>query len=120
MNLNTPTFESVARLHMAAEPERQQLGLRAWEAALRGDEVDAAPEGLHSLKEMGAHPEVRLHPTFLWRLGVKTVAESFGGRPRYRLSSVLAYLRSPACAAVREELRRERREREGRTGVKGA
>lgn len=114
MKMDAITFESVARLHLAAEPQRQQLGLRAWEAALRGDTVNDAPEGLHSLKELGAHPEVRLHPTFLWRLGVKSVAESFGGRPRYRLSRVLNYLRSRECATIREEIRRKRREREGR------
>lgn len=103
------TFESVARSHMTAEPDRQQAGLRAWAAALIGDVSQAASEGLLSLKELGAHPEVRLHPTFLWKLEIKSVSESFGGRPRYRLSPALAYLKSAECAAVREELRRKRR-----------
>lgn len=96
--------------------------LITWLATLPDDSPDLArvgeircglsrdkSEGLHSLKELGADPEVRLHPTFLWKLGIKSVSENFGGRPRYRLPRVLEYLKSPECAAVREELRRKRR-----------
>jgi hypothetical protein len=80
-------------------------------AIWRGDDGKAA-EGLLLLKELGQHPEVRLHHTMLWKLGIKQVAEDFGGRPRYRLSRALEYLRGPQCAARREELRRKRQERE--------
>jgi len=45
MTSDVLTFESVARLHMRAEPERQQAGLCAWAAALGGTEQAAPGEG---------------------------------------------------------------------------
>jgi hypothetical protein len=81
------------------------------DAIRRGDDGKAA-EGLLLLKELGQHPEVRLHHTMLWKLGINAVSEDFGGRPRYRLSRALEYLRGPACAARREELRAKRKARE--------
>ena len=38
------------------------------------------------LHELARHPEIRMHATALWRLGVKSVSENLGGRPRYRFS----------------------------------
>jgi len=100
---------------MAAEPDRQQAGLRAWAAALRGDAaIPQKYEPLLTLKGLSQHPEIALHPTMLWKLEIKAVAESLGGRPRYRVSRAIEYLKSPACAAVRAELRRKRRAQEGR------
>jgi len=83
--------------------ERVDAGL----AAMKGVEGSAS-EWLF-LNELARHPQIRMHPTMLWRLGVKSVSESFGGRPRYQLVRVVEYLRSPEAAAVREELRRKRR-----------
>jgi hypothetical protein len=52
------------------------------------------------------------HYASLSRLGVKAVAEPFGGRPRYRLERVLTYLASPECERVRAKLRKDRKERD--------
>lgn len=86
--------------------ERVDAGL----AAMKGSKGSES-EWLF-LNELARHPQIRMHPTMLWRLGVKSVSESFGGRPRYQLSRVIEYLRSPEAAAIREELRRKRRELE--------
>jgi hypothetical protein len=77
--------------------------------------ADPAPaEPLLSLKELAAALGFK-HYTSIARLKVQTVGESLGGgRLRYRRSVAEAYLRSPECLAVREELRQARREQEGR------
>ena len=87
--------------------------LDAVEKVRRG--ADPAPgEPLLSLKELAAVLGFK-HYTSIARLKVQTVGESLGGgRKRYRRSAAEAYLRSPECLAVREELRRARREQEGR------
>lgn len=89
-------------------PDRVEAGI-----AQMKDEPGTGPEPVLFLNELAKHPEIRMHPTMLWKLGVKSVSFSFGGRPRYRLQDVLIYLRSPECAAMREKLRQRRREREG-------
>lgn len=82
------------------------------DAILSGMQADASEE-LFTLRELGVHPKIRLDPTFLWKLGIKSVSESFvGGRPRYRLSAALAYLKSSECERRRNELREARRKRE--------
>ena len=49
------------------------------------------------------------HSSSLWRLGIKAASENFGGRPRYKVSKAMAFLRSQEGAAVRDELRAKRR-----------
>jgi hypothetical protein len=75
--------------------------------ALFGNQAPAR-EPLLTLREVGQ--AVRLGYSQLFRLGVPdAVADrSFGGRPRYRLNEVEAFLRSPACQARRAAIRAER------------
>jgi hypothetical protein len=64
-------------------------------------------EPLLTLKEVGA--AVRLGYSQLFRLGVQSIADrSWGGRPRYRLSEVEAYLGSRTCMDRRDEVRKAR------------
>ena len=102
------TLESSLKQYYASSPATQQDALRALDAALNGA-TDHPQEKRYSLKEIA-----RLagkHPATLWRLGVSdNCGESYsGGRKVYLVEEVLAYLRSPACAARREELREARR-----------
>jgi len=85
--------------------------IEAVRRALLGD-TSPAREPLLTLAEVGR--AVRLGFSQLFRLEVPAHAadRTFGGRPRYRLSEVEAYLRSPECQAVRERIRRERKQRE--------
>jgi hypothetical protein len=106
---NDLSFEECAKRHWSATPERQQLALRAWLTALCGQVQRSRPEPLQPLMEISK--AVGYTPPTLWRLGIHAVNEGFGGRPRYRLSRVLEYLRSPACQKIREMLREERRRR---------
>ena len=111
------TFESVARVHMAAEPERQQQGLQAWSAALTGD-ASTRPEDseLYTLAEVAK--VVRKHPTWLHRLGVQRHAgERLGGRYMYRKSRVLAFLGSEACRERITEIRQAKNDQAAKKGV---
>jgi len=89
--------------------------IEAVRRALLGD-TSPAREPLLTLGEIGK--AVRLGYSQLFRLGVPEHAadRTFGGRPRYRLSEVEAYLKSADCKAVRERIRRERKEREMTNG----
>ena len=89
--------------------------IEAVRRALLGDQTPAR-EPLLTLGEIGK--AVRLKYTQLFRLGVPENAadRTYGGRPRYRLSEVEAYLRSPECQAVRERIRRERKQQEKTSG----
>jgi hypothetical protein len=100
-------FEDCVRLHYEASPDRQREGLRAWAAILAGEKTKSEPEPFQNLKITAK--AVNHSPSHLWRLGIKAVDEGFGGRPRYRLSRVLEYLRSEKCQKRREELREARR-----------
>jgi hypothetical protein len=103
------SFESVARIHMSCESDRQRKGLHAWLDALRGDAVKAREETpLRTLKEISKL--LGHHYTSLTRLGVQACGVSFGGRLRYDLDAVRSYLMGPECAARREELRRKRKD----------
>jgi hypothetical protein len=71
-------------------------------------------EPLMTLGEIGK--AVRLGYSQLFRLGVpdRAADRTFGGRPRYKLSVVKAYLESPECKARRDSIRRAREERNKR------
>ena len=110
-NMTTPciTLEDCLKTHTLAPPDRQREGLEAWHAALTGGTPKHNEELRVSLKEIARR--LGKHPATLWRLGVPdNCGESYsGGRKVYLLQEVLVYLRSPACAARREELRGARR-----------
>ena len=91
------TVESLFQLYWGSPLSRQQHALKAFHAALTGTDVEQ-PEPLLNLKQVAASAGYT-SPT-LWRLGIHAVDEGFGGRPRYRLSRVLEYLRSPECQKV--------------------
>ena len=80
------------------------------DAIRRGADADSG-EPLLSLKEVAAVLGYR-HYSSLHRLRIQGVGESLGGRLRYRRSRVEAFLKSPECAAIREELREKRRKAE--------
>ena len=85
-------------------------------AIRRGAEVSTPDdERLYALNELPPFFGLA-HYTSLARLQVQRVGISFGGRRRYRLHDVRAWLQSPECAAIREELRRKRREHDAKEG----
>ena len=104
---NSPTLDKALQAYVAAQPNQQRVALAAFLSALSGNGQPPEREPLQNLTQISKL--VGHSPSHLWRLGVQAVDEGFGGRPRYRLSRVLEYLRSPECAARREELREARR-----------
>lgn len=95
-----------------AEESEELKQLEAIKEGLDSDNPDNEP--LLSLKELSSILGFK-HYTALSRLGIQCVGESYaGGRLRYRRSRAEEYLKSPECMAVREKLRRTRREREAK------
>jgi len=91
------TFESVARLHMTAEPERQQAGLRAWAAALAGNTPDQTDSGrLLTISEVAKRTGVSR--PLVYRViarGLLTVIHPYpGSSPRVAEGDVLNWIRS--------------------------
>ena len=91
--------------------ERKVAALRV----LRGEAGLADPangavtvEPFLTLREIGRR--VGVSPCSLWRWGVP--GHELGGRRRFRLSEVVAYLESDAFKRRTEELKEERREAE--------
>lgn len=56
----------------------------------------------------------------LWRLEAYRVAETYGGRRRYKLSAVNDYLNSDQCSQVRAKLAEKRRSEENARKQKAA
>ena len=100
---------------LAGLPDTDQR-LGAVRRALLGDQEAPAREPLLTLAEVGR--AVRLGYSQLFRLGVPEHAadRTYGGRPRYRLSAVEAYLRGPECQARRAAIRAEREKQEKKNG----
>ncbi|MDD2459812.1 MAG: helix-turn-helix domain-containing protein [Kiritimatiellia bacterium] len=92
---------------LAATPDRKSAALRA----LRGEVDDGGPakrvlpEPFVTQRELSRHLGLSV-PT-LWRYRVPK--HGLGGRPRFRVSEVLAYLESPEFKVIAEELKAERR-----------
>lgn len=87
--------------------------LEAVEAVRNGHQAGPDDEPLLSLKALAEALGFQSY-TALHKLGIQRVGESWGGgRKRYRRSVAEAYLRSPECMAVRDRIRRKRRERQG-------
>ena len=103
---------------MAATADRKAAALRV----LRGE------DGLGSGEKRNALPErfvtqrelvkmLGVSAISLWRW--KVPGHELGGRRRFRVSEVLAYLESPVFKAIAEELKARRREtREGLAGIR--
>ena len=94
---------------LLAPEDRKQAALRV----LRGEsEVDAhqttGPEPYLTLKEIGRR--LNVSPCSLWRWGVP--GHALGGRRRFRISEVQAYLESDAFRVRAEQLKDERRREE--------
>ena len=103
---NSLTLDVFMTKYAPASAERKQEALEAGVRVLDG-EKNETDEHFYTLKEVT--PLVGLHHYgSLSRLQVQKVGVSYGGRLSYRLSDVIRYLRSPECAAIREELRRQR------------
>ena len=103
---NSLTLDVFMTKYAPASAERKKEALEAGVRVLDG-EKNETDEHFYTLKEVT--PLVGLHHYgSLSRLQVQKVGVSYGGRLSYRLSDVIRYLRSPECAAIREELRRQR------------
>jgi len=107
--MNTPVSTDAHFQAWMTAPEDRRA---AAHAALTGNPQAApAEEPTYSLHELP--PFVGLaHYTSLSRLQVQRVGISYGGRLRYRVSDVRRWLQSPECVAIRDELRRKRREQQ--------
>lgn len=99
---------------LAATPDRKAMALRV----LRGEDggsvekTNAVPERFVTQREL-----VKLlgvSAISLWRW--KVPGHELGGRRRFRVSEVLAYLESPQFKELAEELKEKRREMRGELG----
>ncbi len=93
---------------LAATPDRKAAALRTLRGEDGGGEGAAkrtAPEPFVSQRELSRNVGISV-PT-LWRYRVPK--HELGGRPRFRVGEVLAYLESPEFKALAEELKATRR-----------
>jgi hypothetical protein len=99
---------------MTAPEDRRQ----AAHAALIGRSVQAPPaeKRLYALNELPPFFGLKSY-TSLARLKVQRVAINYGGRNRYHVEDVRRWLQSDECKAVREALRRARREHDAKGKV---
>ncbi len=100
---------------LAATPDRKAMALRV----LRGEEGGAAGERKNALPEKFVTQRelvkmLGVSAISLWRWRVP--GHELGGRRRFRVSEVLAYLESPEFKTVAEELKGKRRECRERAG----
>jgi hypothetical protein len=97
------TLEGCLARFATAPVTRQQSAISAFGAALEGRQTNEPDEPLLSLKDLGK--SLGYHPSHLWRLGINAADEGLGGRPKFRRSKALEYLKSPACLERREALK---------------
>ena len=94
---------------LAATPDRKSAALRA----LRGEGEDGGPAKRGLSERFVTQRELvkmlGVSAISLWRW--KVPGHELGGRRRFRVSEVLAYLESPEFKAVAEELKAGRREK---------
>ena len=107
---DTVTLDEFLAQYMRAPIDTKQAMLKAGFRVLDGADP-GQPEPLRTLKKISA--ELGYHYTTLHKVHIQSVGESLGGRLKYKRSAVEAYLKSPEAAAIREELKIKRREREG-------
>ncbi len=102
-------MEELLQAALAAPEARRAEALRV----LRGEAeqtapVDRGPEPYLTLREVGKR--LCISPCSLWRWGVP--GHEMGGRRRFRMSEVTAYLESAEFRRRADELKAERREAE--------
>ena len=100
---------------LAATPDRKSAALRVLrgEDGGGGEKKNALPERFVTQRELVKM--LGVSAISLWRW--KVPGHELGGRRRFRVSEVLAYLESPQFKAIAEELKAVRREkREERPG----
>ncbi len=86
---------------LAAGDDEKRVAL----SVLRGEEAASQPvEPYLTLREVGR--QLNISACSLWRWNVP--GHELGGRRRFRISEVQAYLESPAFRKRAEQLRRER------------
>ena len=92
---------------LAATPDRKSAALRALrgEGECGGPVKRELPEPFVTQRELSRH--VGLSVPTLWRYRVPK--HELGGRPRFRVGEVLAYLESQEFKALAEELKASRR-----------
>lgn len=103
------SMEELMQAALVAPEDRRTEALRV----LRGDagqeaEVDPGPEPYLTLREIGRR--LGVSPCSLWRWQVP--GHELGGRRRFRLSEVQAYLESDEFRERADELRAERKKEE--------
>lgn len=108
VNASSLTNEILQAL-VAADDDRKHAALRA----LRGERLSPPPPALEPLLTLADLARaMKFHPATLWRWRVP--GHRLGGRRRYRVTEVEAYLSSPAFSVRAAEIRQERR---GHAGV---
>jgi hypothetical protein len=116
----TVTLDGFMARYATAPDERKQAALTAAARVLDGD-TDAAAEDQRTYALNELPPFFGLsHYTSLARLKVQKVAINYGGRNRYHVEDVRRWLQSDECKAVREALRRARREHDAKKGGRDA
>ena len=90
---------------LAASDERKQAALQVLKGVPASDAVHREPELFLSLKEIAR--VLNVHYTTLWKWRVP--GHRWAGRPKYRISEVLAYLESEAFRGRVQELKTIRR-----------
>ena len=93
---------------LAATPDRKSAALRVLRGEDRiggGEKKNALPERFVTQRELVKM--LGVSAISLWRW--KVPGHELGGRRRFRVSEVLAYLESPAFKSLAEVLRAERR-----------
>ena len=104
--MNDTTNDILAAL-VAATPERKAAALRALRGEFEFAEKVPDTEAYLTLREVGRR--LGISACSLWRYGVP--GHELGGRRRFRMSEVEAYLASDEFKRRAEELKEERREK---------
>ena len=104
--MNDTTNDILAAL-VAATPERKAAALRALRGEFEFAEKVPDTEAYLTLREVGRR--LGISACSLWRYGVP--GHEFGGRRRFRMSEVEAYLASDAFKRRVQELKGERLEK---------
>ena len=99
------TTEELLRAALTAPAERRQAALRVLNGEGERKEERAGPEAYGSLRAAGRH--VGVSPCTLWRWGIP--GHDLGGRRRFRVSEILAYLETDAFKQRAAELKADRK-----------
>ena len=100
--MNTDITNQLLQALLTATDERKQAALRV----LCGEQANAEPEPERYLTLKQVASKLNFHPSTLWRWRVPK--RNLGGRPRFLLSEVRAYVDSPEFQKKAKQLRLER------------